>query len=100
MKKDRTIYLFSPEKNFLLKQEREISFEEIIAAIDNDQLLAVIEHPNQGKYKNQKMYIIYAKEYVYLVPFLEEENGNIFLKTIILSRKAKQKYFGKKEYEK
>lgn len=90
---DKTpIYTFSPEKNLKLKQERGISFEEVIAAIDNDQLLDIVEHPNRKRYGNQKMYVIYAKQYVYLVPYVITSDGNIFLKTIIPSRKAKQKY--------
>lgn len=35
---DLPIYYYCPEKNTKLKLERDISFEEIIAAIDDDQL--------------------------------------------------------------
>ena len=83
---------FSPEKNLKLIQERNISFEEIIEAINDGQLVDIVAHTNQDKYKNQKIYIVQAKGYVYLVPFVTDDNGNIFLKTIIPSRKAKQKY--------
>ena len=88
------IYTYSPEKNLKLIQERNISFEEIIVAIENDLILEIVEHPNQKKYGNQKIYVIYVKEYVYLVPFITDERGDIFLKTIIPSKKAKQKYLG------
>lgn len=94
------IYTYSSEKNFKLILERNISFEEIIAAIEDGQVLDILEHPNQKKYGNQKIYVIYAKEYVYLVPFITDVNGNIFLKTIIPSRKAKQKYIREKNHEK
>ena len=86
------IYIFSPEKNLTLIEERNISFDEMIAAIENDQILDIVEHPNKQKYGNQKMYVIWVKEYVYLVPFVIDKNGDIFLKTIIPSRKAKRKY--------
>lgn len=86
------IYIFSPEKNLSLIEERQISFEEVIAAIENDQILDIVKHPNKEKYGNQKMYVIWAKEYIYLVPFVIDTNGDIFLKTIIPSRKAKRKY--------
>ena len=86
------IYIFSPEKNLALIEERNISFDEVIAAIENDQIMDIVEHPNQQKYGNQKMYVIWVKEYVYLVPFVIDTNGDIFLKTIIPSRKAKRKY--------
>ncbi len=37
-------------KNELLKLEREISFDDIQVAIDDGQLLDIIDHPNQEKY--------------------------------------------------
>lgn len=90
------LYIFSPEKNLTLIIERNISFDEVIAAIGNDQVLDIIEHPNQKKYGNQKIFVVYVKGYVYLVPFVINENGDFFLKTIIPSRKAKQKYIQEK----
>jgi hypothetical protein len=95
-----SVFTFSPEKNLKLILERGISFDEIIAAIDNDQILDIMEHPNQRKYGKQKIYIVEVKNYVYLVPFIEDDQGNIFLKTIITSRKAKQKYLKGEEDEK
>lgn len=92
---EESTYKFSPEKNLQLIEQRNISFEEIIAAIADEGLLDIIENNNVEKYKNQKIYVVYAKQYIYLVPFVIEKNGNIFLKTIIPSRKAKQKYIGK-----
>jgi len=94
------MYTFSPEKNLKLIIERNISFEEIIAAIENEQIVEVIEHPNQKIFGHQKIYVIATKEYVYLVPFVTDASGNVFLKTIIPSRKAKQKYKLGKLYEK
>lgn len=79
------------EKNKKLKKERNISFEEIIFCIKNDGLIKIIEHPNKEKYPNQKMYILKCKEYFYLVPFVENEK-EVFLKTIIPSRKIKNQY--------
>lgn len=90
------IFTFSPEKNLKLIQARNISFEEVIAAIDAGQIYDIIDHPNQGRYKKQQIYVIAVKEYVYLVPFIIEDNGNIFLKTIIPSRKAKKMYINRK----
>ena len=81
------------EKNKRLKEERNISFEEIIFCIKNNGLLKIIEHPNRDKYSNQKMYVLECKDYFYLVPFVETEN-EVFLKTIIPSRKVKKKYGG------
>jgi len=85
-------YSFSLEKNKQLKLERNISFEEIIAALENDKLLDVVEHHNKGRYSNQQMYVVEMNDYVYLVPFIKDSNGNIFLKTIFPSRKANRRY--------
>ena len=89
--KEDWFYTFNPEKNKVLKCERGISFEEIISAIQSDSLLDIIEHSNQNKYPNQKVYIVNVNDYVYLVPFVEKE-GSIFLKTIFPSRKLTKRY--------
>jgi hypothetical protein len=90
-------FSWNPEKNEFLKEERQISFEEIVFYIDLGFLLDVLEHPNQEKYKGQKIFVVQMDDYVYLVPFIEDEQ-EVFLKTIIPSRKATRKYLkGSKE---
>lgn len=79
------------EKNLKLKTERNISFEEIAFYIEKQQVLDIVQHPNQEKYEGQKMFIININDYAYLVPFVEDEQ-EIFLKTIIPSRKATKRY--------
>lgn len=79
------------EKNAKLKEEREISFEEIIVAIEEGYLLDSIKHKNIKKYRQQKIFVVKLNNYVYLVPYVEDEE-KIFLKTIIPSRKATKKY--------
>jgi hypothetical protein len=69
------------------KTEREVSFEEIVLAIEGDGLLDVLRHHNSGKYSNQRVLVFRVDDYVYLVPFVEDP-GRFFLKTIIPSRKA------------
>jgi len=49
--------------------------------------LKIYDHPKQEKYPGQKISAVIVEDYVYLVPFVESEEG-IFLKTIIPSRKA------------
>jgi len=93
----KPLYDFSAEKNTLLIKERGISFEEIIAAIADQQVLDIIEHPNKAKYGHQKIYVVQAKDYVYLVPFIKLSEEKIFLKTIIPSRKAKKRHLNKEE---
>ena len=84
-------FSWNPEKNELLKEERQISFEEVVFYIEMGFLLDVLEHPNQEKYKRQKIFVVQMDDYVYLVPFIEDEE-QVFLKTIIPSRKATRKY--------
>jgi hypothetical protein len=84
---------WNKDKNNLLKLERDISFDEIVDAIFADGLLDVIDHFNQERYPNQFIYVVKWRDYVYLVPFVESED-EIFLKTIIPSRKMKRKYLG------
>ena len=84
-------FVWNSEKNAQLIQERGISFERVIFHIERDEILDVIKHPNPSKYPNQRMFILDIGNYAYLVPFVETET-EIFLKTIIPSRKATRKY--------
>jgi hypothetical protein len=86
------IYEYSDSKNQQLINERHISFEEIIAALDNGQLLDIVVQANKNKYPNQKIYVVQINSYVYLVPFVEKDDQTVFLKTIFPSRKAKKQY--------
>ncbi len=84
------------EKNELLKNDRGVSFEEVIYHIKNAGLLAREDHPNREKYKEQKLFIVKIENYVYLVPYVETKK-EIFLKTIIPSRKATKEYLKRGE---
>jgi len=87
------IVRFCYEKNELLKKDRGISFNDVVLAVETGNLLDDIEHPNKERYPNQDIFIIFImiKNYVYLVPYVETEK-EIFLKTIIPSRKMTKKY--------
>jgi hypothetical protein len=84
-------FLWSEDKNALLKTGRQTSFEEIVLYIEMGFLLDVLEHPNQEMYKGQRIFVVQVDNYAYLVPFIETES-EVFLKTIIPSRKATRKY--------
>ena len=84
-------FSWNEEKNQLLKEERQISFEDVVFHISQGFLLDVLEHPNQEKYQGQKIFVVEIDDYAYLVPFVEDER-EIFLKTIIPSRKATRRY--------
>ena len=84
-------FSWSNSKNKILRKERNVSFEEVIFNIEQGGLLDIIQHPNQEKYKGQKILVVELRNYVYLVPCVEIEEG-LFLKTIIPSRKMTKKY--------
>ncbi len=84
-------FSWDTDKNEQLKKERNISFEEVVFYIERGQLLDIVEHPNQEKYAGQKIFIVNVSEYAHLVSVVENER-EIFLKTIIPSRKATKKY--------
>jgi uncharacterized DUF497 family protein len=81
------------EKNRLLKSERDVCFEDVVTLIYDDKVLDIIKHPNSEKYPNQKLYIVRLNNYVHMVPFVKE-NDEIFLKTIVPSRKMNKQYKG------
>lgn len=78
---------FSPERNALLLKTRGISFEHIIVLINEEKILDIIDHPNKSKYPDQKIYVVDVDGYCYLAPYVKSGN-EIFLKTVIPSRKA------------
>lgn len=82
---------WNTEKNQVLIAERGISFEDVLFAIQSGDLLDDVAHPNPDKYSNQKMFVVNIDDYVYLVPYVET-GEEIFLKTIIPSRKATKHY--------
>lgn len=79
---------WSEEKNSILKQTRNISFDEIATAIREGDVLEVI--PNSSKnHQDQDCFVVSLKGYVYVVHYVEKEK-KFFLKTIYPSRKYKK----------
>lgn len=86
-------FSWSPEKDSSLRKERGVSFEEIVYHIEQGDVADVLEHPNQNRYPGQRVFVVIVDDYAYLVPFIETEH-EVFLKTIIPSRKATRDYVG------
>jgi uncharacterized DUF497 family protein len=86
-------FSWNAEKNQQLSEERGISFEEIVFHIERGDVVDVLVHPNPQRYPRQRVFIVNVEGYAYLVPFVEDEN-EVFLKTIIPSRKATRDYLG------
>lgn len=89
-------FSWDPHKNEKLIRERGISFEAILGSIQTGGLLDILEHPNPRKYPGQKIMVVQAYDYVFLVPF-EEKEEDTWLITIIPSRKAAQRYLKRGE---
>jgi uncharacterized DUF497 family protein len=78
---------WNSEKNRWLIRNRGVCFEQALLVFGSGTMLDVVDHPNQRKYPGQKEAIIAIDDYAYVVPYVENEE-EIFLKTIIPSRKA------------
>jgi len=86
-------FSWSAEKNQLLIEERGISFEEVVFHIERGDVLDLLEHHDQERYPGQRVFVVNVEGYAYLVPFAEDAS-EVFLKTIIPSRKATRDYLG------
>ncbi len=84
-------FSWNAEKNESLRRERGVSFEETVFHIERGDLLDILEHPNQERYPGQKIFVVNINGYAFLVPFVESET-EVFLKTVIPSRKATDTY--------
>ena len=79
---------WNPEKNKKLIRERGVSFEICLVKIEQEDILDILENHN---YPRQKIFVLEIEGYAYLVPFVETKE-EIFLKTIIPSRKFTKRY--------
>ena len=86
---------WNPTKNQQLIAERGVSFEDVVFYLQQGGLLDDIVHPNGDKYPDQRVFVINIDSYVHLVPYVENRK-EIFLKTVIPSRKATKQYLGEK----
>ncbi len=82
-------YDWNPEKNKWLSKNRDISFEEIICLIESGGLRVILMH---SKRPNQKIFVVESEGYAYNVPFIEQEDGTCFLKTIYPSRASTKRW--------
>jgi hypothetical protein len=89
------VFNWNDGKNEYLKKTRNISFEEIVIAIENDDVLDILENP-APQYKNQIIIIVNVEDYAYVVPAVKTER-EYFLKTIFPSRKFTNKYLRNKK---
>jgi hypothetical protein len=86
---------WNDEKNEILKKTRGVSFELVELAIAAGDLIDRLKHPNPEKYPNQKIFLVKIEDYIYSVPYIEDDE-KIFLKTIIPNSKATKRYLGER----
>jgi len=84
---------WNADKNQQLIKERGVSFEDVVFYLSQGEVLDDLKHPNSDKYPDQRVFVLNIDDYVYLVPYVENRS-EIFLKTIIPSRKATKQYLG------
>ena len=65
-------YKWDEEKNNILKKTRNISFFEIVTAIENRQVLEIIDNPSSN-HINQKCFVIELNNYIYISPICRRQ---------------------------
>ena len=84
---------WNDEKNDILKRTRNISFEEIVIAIEDGCVIDIVRHQNTDRYPNQRIYLIDYRDYIWAVAHVvDRDNGEVFLKTIYPSRKLTKQF--------
>lgn len=72
-------------KSERLKRTRGVSFEDILKG----KLVAIKKHPSR---QNQNIMLFEYKRYIWIVPYIVEQNGDLILKTLFPSRKYTKIY--------
>ena len=87
---------WNEEKNQLLITQRKVSFDMVLDKMENYEILARRSHPDNKRYPNQYIFVVELNGYICYVPFVESDE-EIFLKTIIPSRKLEKEFKGAKD---
>lgn len=61
-----------------------VSFPDCVIAIEEGRVLDNLAHPTRD---NQRILLLNIEDYAYVVPYVLEEDGSWFLKTVFLGRK-------------
>lgn len=70
-----------------------IGFADCVIAIDDGRVLDNLPHPTRD---NQRLLVLNIEDYAYVVPYVIEDDGSWFLKTVFPSRKHTAIYLSKK----
>ena len=82
---------WSDEKDSWLSAARGIRFQDVADALLSGGLIDIIESPGRHE---QQAFIVWLREYIWVVPFVLEKDGTLFLKTAYPSRKMMERYGG------
>ena len=80
---------WSSEKNERLKAERGVCFDDVAEELRAERVVDILEHSSR---KDQSLFLVRIRGYVYCVPFVREQGGSFFLKTVYPSRKFTARY--------
>ena len=78
--------------------QRKLSFERVLDKLENQDILARRSHPDTKRYPHQFIFVVELDGYICYVPFVENDE-EIFLKTIIPSRKLNKEFKGAENEE-
>ncbi len=80
-------FVWDEKKNIKLRKDRGIDFEAIVDLIAEGNF-KVLEN-SSSNHEGQMIFVIKGDPYPYVVPFREQEDGDVLLITIFQSRKFK-----------
>ena len=78
---------WDPEKEDRLCQAEDrggVTFVDCVVAIEEGRVLDELPHPTRD---NQRLLVLAIEGYAYVVPYVPEPDGGLFLKTVFPSRK-------------
>ncbi len=85
-------YDWNNKKDEQVQRERGVSFNDVVEVINEGQALADLKHPNQEKYDHQRVLVVKINNYAYAVPYVIEQDGTKFFKTLYPDRNLTKKY--------
>lgn len=57
-------FRWNADKNAALVEDRGVSFEKIVIAIESGGLVDILAHPNRAKYSRQQIFVVAADDYI------------------------------------
>ena len=70
-----------------------MTFADCVVAMEEGRVLDDLPHPVRA---NQRMLVLAIEGYAYVVPYVTETDGGLFLKTVFPSRKHTAIYLGRR----